>query len=632
MTQIKKITDKQGNDIYLRTHTKAVVDNNGNTVESRLQAMQDEINAKQLEVGAVPSDLTPTNGSTNWVTSGGVYNFESRTQKTETMFTLNMEQSSQYGLGATNYISDYGSYVIPCEVGDIFILQNSTTSSGAFYGWLTDSYTPPSGKTNIPYVEGTSRIWLNKDTDVSIVAPDNAAYLALNSNAYWKIVHTYNEKIIEIVNNKADKEYVDEKLSIARYDMVQLNKSWQTNDSNYIYATTDGNDTIINIISAASYKRCGIDISDIKVGESVYVYFSSIPQESLVHPAQIVIGVGKELGSTYINVGTFKNSFFFTKTSKNHNYLYTAANSYWANFSITLKDFKIFKVTGFSELDTRISKLESYNFQPSSYIPFKERYERYMTISGTQGSTIYDKYFVQAFNKQAKISIYDLETKTKIQDVTLPAFRNSNFHNNTISFSGTKYDDNDDFPLLYMCAGYVNPNNTSVSEVYVIRIVGQSGNYTSELVQTINLAFGRWTEFVCDPVRNRAWINGSGIAKYICVAIPDTTESDITIDINTHIVDKFETQSFLLGTTTNSSGQGRFFYHNRIYWVSGVPQFSGEGEESLYVVVDNVLTHCTEAVVPLMNYGLTGEPEGCFIWNDDFYIAYSSAIMKLIQN
>ena len=73
MTHIKKITDKQGNNIYLRTHTKAVVDDNGYTAESRLQAMQDEINQKQLEVGAVPSDLTPTEDSTNWVTSGGVY-------------------------------------------------------------------------------------------------------------------------------------------------------------------------------------------------------------------------------------------------------------------------------------------------------------------------------------------------------------------------------------------------------------------------------------------------------------------------------------------------------------------------------------------------------------------------------
>ena len=74
MTQIKKITDKQGNDIYLRTHTKAVVDDNGYTAESRLQAMQDEINAKQMELGAVPSDLAPTEDSANWVTSGGVFN------------------------------------------------------------------------------------------------------------------------------------------------------------------------------------------------------------------------------------------------------------------------------------------------------------------------------------------------------------------------------------------------------------------------------------------------------------------------------------------------------------------------------------------------------------------------------
>ena len=74
MAQIKKITDKQGNDIYLRTHTKAVIDDNGYTAESRLQAMQDEINAKQMELGAVQSDLTPTEGSNNWVTSGGLFN------------------------------------------------------------------------------------------------------------------------------------------------------------------------------------------------------------------------------------------------------------------------------------------------------------------------------------------------------------------------------------------------------------------------------------------------------------------------------------------------------------------------------------------------------------------------------
>lgn len=46
MTQIKKITDKQGNDIYLRTHTKAVVDDNGNNVDSIFKTIQDSINER----------------------------------------------------------------------------------------------------------------------------------------------------------------------------------------------------------------------------------------------------------------------------------------------------------------------------------------------------------------------------------------------------------------------------------------------------------------------------------------------------------------------------------------------------------------------------------------------------------
>jgi hypothetical protein len=74
MTAKKKITDKNGVQVFPITHTKAVFDDNGNSVEQRLQENLDLINQKQLEVGAVPSDITPTAGSTNWVTSGGVYN------------------------------------------------------------------------------------------------------------------------------------------------------------------------------------------------------------------------------------------------------------------------------------------------------------------------------------------------------------------------------------------------------------------------------------------------------------------------------------------------------------------------------------------------------------------------------
>jgi len=84
MTQIKikkARISPSGEQFFPITHTKAVVDDNGYTAESRLGAMQDEINNLQegvVVVGEgvtpVPSDLTPTENSSNWVTSGGVYN------------------------------------------------------------------------------------------------------------------------------------------------------------------------------------------------------------------------------------------------------------------------------------------------------------------------------------------------------------------------------------------------------------------------------------------------------------------------------------------------------------------------------------------------------------------------------
>lgn len=74
MTAIKKLIDGNGNQFFPQTHTKAVVDDNGYSVESRMQAVQDVVNQAQMAIGAVPSDLTPTENSKNWVTSGGVYN------------------------------------------------------------------------------------------------------------------------------------------------------------------------------------------------------------------------------------------------------------------------------------------------------------------------------------------------------------------------------------------------------------------------------------------------------------------------------------------------------------------------------------------------------------------------------
>lgn len=80
MANIRKLYEAdQTTQLMPQTHEKAVVDNNGTTLESKLGIMNEVIQQKQFEVGAVEYDLAPTENSAHWVTSGGLYPIAERT-------------------------------------------------------------------------------------------------------------------------------------------------------------------------------------------------------------------------------------------------------------------------------------------------------------------------------------------------------------------------------------------------------------------------------------------------------------------------------------------------------------------------------------------------------------------------
>lgn len=207
MTQIKKITDKQGNNIYLRTHTKAVVDDNGYTVESRLQAMQDEINAAQLELGAVPSDIAPTEGSTNWVTSGGLYNQlnigEANVEIDLTEYTAVRAFPNPNTWISTDDKYPYYGMFIPIEPNLKYRIKANGVGNN-FYAFLTtDSH---SQGASVSYATGCTRITLPADTENVDTAPSNARYLWVstytNSDRTPQKVEVYNKRsAVEILGN-----------------------------------------------------------------------------------------------------------------------------------------------------------------------------------------------------------------------------------------------------------------------------------------------------------------------------------------------------------------------------------------------------------------------------------------------
>ena len=180
MTQIKKILDKQGNEVFLRTSTKAVVDENGYTAESRLQAMQDEINAAQLEIGAVPSDLSPIEDSTNWVTSGGLYNQLNVGDANEEIdLTLYNDVSVAPSYSNNKWTSNATSRFIPVTPGKKYrIVANTST---AFFAFMVSDIVGENDDVVTTFASGSSTVSLNANTQTEVTAPSDAAYLNVRS-------------------------------------------------------------------------------------------------------------------------------------------------------------------------------------------------------------------------------------------------------------------------------------------------------------------------------------------------------------------------------------------------------------------------------------------------------------------
>lgn len=96
--------------INFKSNTNRILDDNGNSVEQRLQEQMGVINQKQLEIGAVPSDITPTAGSTNWVTSGGVYNGIRGGLKTSKYEQIPVTWTNGYYVNASNNLVEYANF------------------------------------------------------------------------------------------------------------------------------------------------------------------------------------------------------------------------------------------------------------------------------------------------------------------------------------------------------------------------------------------------------------------------------------------------------------------------------------------------------------------------------------------
>ena len=264
----------------------------------------------------------------------------------------------------------------------------------------------------------------------------------------------------------------------------------------------------------------------------------------------------------------------------------------------------------------------------SLFCTFQE-YMSLQPVAKVQGGACYGDYFIQGYETNEFITIYNLKTKSYVTTLYIPAPPpNSNTHSNTLNFGVQKYDENDDFPLLYISSGYQTNN---ISYIYVYRIFKNSkedSDFSVSLVQTISLCgFNSWTEGIIDAENNYLWVKyePKGFYGYAKYALPSIESSQVLINYEDYLQDfKLERQP------NGSSNQGHLLIDNRILLVSGGPT-----QEMAFISIDTLMKQY-ELILDLRKVGLHNndidwyfEPESLIFYNNQLMICYRYVIYLL---
>ena len=451
----------QTTQIYLRTHERAVIDNNGTTAETKFGMITDLVNQKQMEVGAVPSDLAPTPQSTKWVTSGGIFDVLNRTVNVP---SENWIQGSFTGAidGTTyaNYASwDYPYFIPLSNAGKVCI---TTGAKKAMVAMVTNRTMVKNGQ--VPFATGwTGAQTLTANNTFYMDVPDDAAYIfcAQKISENWQfptdVVCFYsaqddinilradmNSGLSELETKKQDKQYL--------VDLSSANIVPQQDDINS-YANTQRatlrmqrvyKGDVLNAIKPTGYPNAtgkmlvrAFNKAKGQIAQTDWVSTYSVTQDGYV---TIVVNSGtNNSGTTQFlldtltqvrTIETITQQFLEQKWDKDNDALIY-------NRVLQSNNRKFYQFSGESPLNKTL------------------RWVQLSTLAANQSMAIYNNYMF-LFAKGAAFTVYDFYQRYTIASVSAILGTNA-FECNAMWFSNEFYDQADKFPIIYGQAIYTAP-------------------------------------------------------------------------------------------------------------------------------------------------------------------------------
>ena len=216
------------------------------------------------------------------------------------------------------------------------------------------------------------------------------------------------------------------------------------------------------------------------------------------------------------------------------------------------------------------------------------------------------------------ISIYDMETKEHIYNITMTPV--STYHCNNINFGSEKYDQNDDFPLLY-----ISMENVDEHKCLVYRIQESSGIFSATLVQTItyptpSVVSMYYPNCVLDNINKLFYIIGYTQNSYVAANnnylkicaynMPSLSEGNVLLDIADALY-TFEVRSL-------TATQGCFVYGGNIIQVYGLPVV----DVNMYIGQISTASKRFTTLIDLNEIKLPYEPESIFMYKNNIYVLF----------
>lgn len=206
MAEIKDIYNdaERTEQIYPRTHEKAVVDSNGATLDSKLELLKETINQKQMAVGAVTSDTDIIKNSTNLVIGGGLSNTLGSLGNYEHVITLEETTLTSGYINSTGGVSTstLGSHTdfIPIESSKGYFVRSIASTA-----WYLAYYSSANENSFISYQEYPNSP--SNMTDIALTIPNGAKYFRATIGTgenEGKGVYSYVEKLVVTIADDVD--------------------------------------------------------------------------------------------------------------------------------------------------------------------------------------------------------------------------------------------------------------------------------------------------------------------------------------------------------------------------------------------------------------------------------------------